>query len=110
MAVNVLVGRRRQRVIIYKNDVLRDAGGGTVVVKTIYWNTWAYIKEIKATRVAESFQDSLKKVYSVIIRYRNDKSINNAMQVEINGKLTAIDSIDNVELKGMHIELIVKVQ
>ncbi|MCY4779494.1 phage head closure protein [Sphingobacterium sp. UT-1RO-CII-1] len=110
MALNVGAGRRRERISIYKNEVVRDLGGGTTTKETLYWDTWAWVKEIKGTRVAETFQDSLKKVYSVLIRYRDDKELNNAMQVEIRGKKTTIENIDNVELQGKYIEIIVKVQ
>lgn len=110
MALNVGVGRRRERVSIYKNEVIRDPGGGTTTEETLYWDTWSFVKEVKGTRVAETFQDSLKKVYSVLVRYREDKELNSGMQVEIRGKKTTIESIDNIELQGKYIEIIVKVQ
>lgn len=100
------IGKRREQVTIYKVEVLRDPGGGTDTVESEYWKTWAYVYQIKGTRVAETFQDSLKKVYSVTLRWRSDKEIDNAMKVEIHGVKTAIHSIDNVGFGDKYIELI----
>ena len=107
--VNTSAGRRRERITIYKMEVVRDPGGGTDMVESKYWNTWAEVSQIRGSRVAETFQDSLKKVYSVRIRWRSDKKIDNAMKVEIRGVKTAIHSIDNTGLGDKFIELIVNV-
>lgn len=111
MAVkNRSVGKRRELITIYKAEVIRDEGGGTDTVDSVYWQTWAHVYQIKGSRVAETFQDSLKKVYSVTLRWRSDKEIDSAMKVGLFGIKTAIHSIDNVDFGDKYIELITIVE
>lgn len=102
-------GKRSERVKIFQSDIVRDEGGGSTTVPVLFWETWAEIKQIKGSRVAESFQDKLKLVYSLILRYRSDKTLKDNMIVEFRGKTTAIHTIDNEKFKDKFIELIVSV-
>lgn len=103
------VGRRRGRVKIYRLTVVTDEGGGSDTVKELYWDTWAEIEQIKASRNAENFQDKLRQVYSVLIRWRGDKDLSDNMIVEFEGKSSAIHTIDNDRFGNKFIELIVSV-
>lgn len=102
-------GKRRERVKIFRIEKVWDDGGGSSTVPVLYWETWAEVIQIKGSRVAETFQDKLKHVYSLVIRYRNDKELKDNMLVEFRGKTTAIHTIDNEKFKDKFIELIVSI-
>lgn len=102
-------GKRRERVRIFRLEKVWDDGGGSDTVPVLYWDTWAEVEQIIGSRVAESFQDRLKQVYSLTIRHRSDKDLKDNMIVELRGKSTAIHTIDNEKFKDKFIELIVSI-
>ena len=102
-------GKRSERIKIFRLEKIRDEGGGTDTIPVLYWSTWAEIEQVKGSRVAETFQDRLKQVYSIVVRFRNNKNIESNMLVEFRGKTTAIHTIDNERFKDKFIELIVSV-
>jgi len=101
------VGKRRERVKIYRLEKIIDEGGGSDTVPVLYWETWAEISQIKVSRNAEVFQDKLRQIYSLVIRHRNDKTVSDNMIVEFKGKKTSIHTIDNEKFRDQFIELIV---
>ncbi len=106
MALNTQIGRRRQMILIKRLEIIKDEGGGSDSEFVDYWKTWAEVKEVRATRVAESYQDRLKKVYSVKIRYRKDKVVSSDMRIIIKGKDYAIDGDENIDERDGFIEII----
>ncbi|WP_265712296.1 phage head closure protein [Sphingobacterium sp. InxBP1] len=106
MALNTQIGRRRQIILIKRLEIIPDEGGGSDSTLVDYWKTWAEVKEVRATRVAESYQDRLKKVFSVKIRYRKDKVVSSDMRIVIKGKEYAIDGNENIDERDGYIEII----
>jgi len=106
MSLNKSIGRRDVMITINRLEVVKDPGGGTESSFVKYWETWAEVREIRATRVAENYQDRLKKVFALKVRYRSDKTVTSDMRIIIKGKDYAIDGIDNIEDANTHLEII----
>ncbi|MFD2597522.1 head-tail adaptor protein [Sphingobacterium corticis] len=104
---HTLIGRRSEVVSIYRMERVRDEGGGTTTLPVLYWQTMADVQHVKASRVAQSFQDKLKKVLSIRFRYRSDKQLEGSMTAEVDGKKMAIHSIDTDTYRDRFVEIIV---
>ena len=68
-----------QRIEIYSNSQVPNAYGGTDPNNTLYWSTFAHVKQLRSSRTQEANQSPLKQVFSFSVRYRNDRNIENDM-------------------------------
>lgn len=83
-----------QKIVIYQNAQIADGYGGTIPNNTIYWETSAKVEQLRSSRTQEANQSPMKQVFSFMIRYRNDKQIQNDMLLKWRGQFYIIQGYE----------------
>lgn len=86
----MLSGKLAQKIEIYSNQATPNPYGGTDPGNSLYWATYAEVKQLRSSRTQEANQSPLKDVFSFTVRYRNDKNIQNDMLLKWRGNMYII--------------------
>lgn len=87
-------GKLLNKIVFKKDTLVPDGGGGFVSGGfSDVLETWAEIKQVKASRLAEHLQDKLKAVYEVRLRMRDGFDPMSYYSVEWRGKSYVINEV-----------------
>lgn len=98
---------RFEPISFFENTISTSASGfKTRSGRVLYWATRAQVKPLTERRSLEAFQTVLKAGYEFTFRYRSDKTLNESMELDYNGKTLIIHQIINVNEANMEYKVI----
>lgn len=88
-------GKLQHKISFFDNVLVADGAGGFNIAnpEVLVLTTWASIRQIKASRVAENFQESINSVYEIKLRQRAGFNPKSNSTVKWDGKVCEIVEI-----------------
>lgn len=87
-------GLLNQIILIYTYSNVDNGSGGVNYIEVPYWNTSAYVIQLKTNRSLEANQEKLKPAFKFEVRFRDDKVIVEDMAVKWRGVDFKIISVE----------------
>lgn len=98
---------RFEPIEFFENTISTDSSGfKSRSGRVSYWATRAQVKPLTESRRLEAFQTVLKAGYEFTFRYRSDKTLNESMELDYNGKTLIIHQIINVREENKEYKVI----
>lgn len=97
-------GKYNRKIEIYTITVGKDADGFPVKTETLVMTAWASVKTTKGMTIIINNSDFEKAYTNFTIRYPKTV-ITREMLIRFNGKVYSIEYLNNVDEKGVELEM-----
>lgn len=97
-------GQYRQRITIYRVDIVTDAQGFQTKVKTVVLRPWVAVRTIRGFTLITSNTDFEKAYTNFVLRFPKTP-ITRDMLVDFHNRTYRIDYVNNIDEKNIEMEL-----
>lgn len=97
-------GKYNHKINIYSVTNGKDSSGFKVVTRTLTLTTYANVKTTRGMTLIKNGTDFEKAYTNFTIRYPKT-SINRDMEIDFNGKTYTIEYLNNIDEKGVELEI-----